>query len=145
MFSNKMIKYIGKKLEMTQVFEDNGTVVPVTLIETEDKINQDDFKENFSVKVTGISKGKGFQGVVKRHGFSGSPASHGHRHDLRSPGSIGSRFPQHTRKGRRMAGRMGQDKITFKTEIVKFEDNKLYIKGGIPGARNSKVEIIIKD
>ncbi|MEK9147700.1 MAG: 50S ribosomal protein L3 [Patescibacteria group bacterium] len=140
-----MKKIIGKKLNMTQVFKDDGTVVPVTLIETKDKINKDECKENVSVKVTGISKGKGFQGVVKRHGFSGSPASHGHRHDLRSAGSIGSRFPQHTRKGKRMAGHMGYDKVTFKTDIVKIEDNKIYLKGGIPGARNNKVEISFLD
>lgn len=138
-----MINIIGKKIEMTQIFEDNGTVVPVTLIKTEDKININELKKGVSVKVTGISKGKGFQGVVKRHNFSGAPASHGHRHDLRAPGSIGSRFPQHTRKGMKMAGRMGNDKISFKTIISKIEDNKLYLKGGIPGSRNSKVEIII--
>ena len=60
-----------------------------------DKIDAGVFKEGDKIKVVGISKGKGFQGVMKRHGFHGSPATHGHKHDHRAPGSIGSAFPEH--------------------------------------------------
>src|SRR3989344_3529174 len=68
------------------------------------------------LKVTGISKGKGFQGVVKRHHFAGSPASHGHKDQLRMPGSIGATEPQHVFKGTRMGGRMGGDQVSLKAE-----------------------------
>lgn len=96
------------------------------------------------VQVSGISKGKGFAGVVKRHGFKGGPASHGHRHVLRRPGSIGSRFPQHVRKGMRMAGRMGSDHITVKhLQIVAVDEarNLVAIKGAVPGTKGSVVAI----
>lgn len=96
------------------------------------------------VEVSGVSKGKGFQGVVKRHKFAGGPASHGHRHVLRAGGSIGSRFPQHVRKGKRMAGRMGADRVTVKNLSIVAVDagkNLLAIKGAVPGVRGSVVEI----
>jgi large subunit ribosomal protein L3 len=96
------------------------------------------------VDVAGISKGKGFQGVVKRHKFSGGPASHGHRHVLRRPGSIGSRFPQHTRKGKRMAGRMGGERVTTKNLSIVAVDpaqNLLAIKGAVPGRRGAVLEV----
>jgi large subunit ribosomal protein L3 len=96
------------------------------------------------VEVSGVSKGKGFAGVVKRHGFKGGPASHGHRHVLRRPGSIGSRFPQHVFKGLRMAGRMGHDRVTVKNlSVVSIDTEKdiLVIKGAVPGAPGSIVEI----
>ena len=95
-------------------------------------------------KVTGVSKGKGFQGVVKRHGFHGSPASHGHKDQLRMPGSIGTTDPARVFKGKRMAGRMGTDQVTISNlEIVKvdIDNNLLYIKGAVPGARNGLVLI----
>ncbi len=98
-----------------------------------------------TVKVCGISKGKGFQGVVKRHHFSGGPASHGHTDVLRSPGSIGCRYPQHVRKGKRMAGRMGADRVTIKNLQVVWIDaanNLLAVSGAIPGTKGSVVEII---
>jgi large subunit ribosomal protein L3 len=96
------------------------------------------------VEIVGISKGKGFQGVVKRHHFKGGPASHGHRHVLRRPGSIGSRFPQHVRKGKRMAGRMGGERVTVKNVTVAAVDTEqhlLAIKGAIPGRPGSLVEV----
>lgn len=102
------------------------------------------FQAGDVVHVTGTSKGKGFAGVVKRHGFKGGPASHGHRHVLRRPGSIGSRFPQHTRKGKRMAGRMGTDRVTIKNlsiVSVDSEQHVLIIRGAVPGTRGSIVEI----
>ena len=97
-----------------------------------------------TVQVTGISKGKGFAGVVKRHGFHGSPASHGHKDQLRMPGSIGPGGVQHVIKGRRMAGRMGNEQVTVKNlEIVEVrEGGILAVKGAVPGARNTVLEII---
>ena len=97
------------------------------------------FQPGDIVKVTGVSKGKGFQGVVKRHGFHGSPASHGHKDQLRMPGSIGSTGQAHIYKGTRMGGRMGSDQVSLTNlEIMKVEaeNNLIYIKGAVPGARN---------
>lgn len=108
-----------------------------------DKIDVSVFQEGDKVTFTGTSKGKGFQGVVARHGFHGMPKTHGTKKKHRSPGSIGSRFPQHVRKGVRMAGRMGQDRVTKKTEVVKIdkENNLIALKGPVPGARGTLVEI----
>lgn len=103
------------------------------------------FKPGEKVKVTGCSKGKGFQGVVKRHGFAGGPASHGHKDNLRMPGSIGAGGVQRVFKGMRMGGHMGDAQITIANlEIieVKPEANELWIKGAIPGARNGLVRIV---
>lgn len=97
------------------------------------------FKVGDKVMVTGDSKGKGFQGVVRRHGFHGSPASHGHKDQLRMPGSIGAGGPQRVFKGTRMAGRMGGNQVTVKNlEVVEIYPvtNELYIKGAVPGANN---------
>lgn len=102
------------------------------------------FKTGDQVEVTGISKGKGFQGVVKRHGFAGGPASHGHKDNLRMPGSIGAGGVQRVMKGHRMAGRMGGEQVTIKNlEIVEVDaaNNLLKIKGALPGGRNSLVMI----
>ncbi len=107
-----------------------------------DVLTVEQFKIGNEVKVVGISKGKGFQGVMKRWGFHGGPASHGAHLWHRRPGSIGSRFPQHTRKGKKMPGRMGGDRITVKgLEIVKIDskNNSLAVKGAVPGTRGSLV------
>jgi large subunit ribosomal protein L3 len=96
------------------------------------------------VKISGISKAKGFQGVVKRHGFKGAPKTHGHKHDLRAPGSIGSGFPEHVTKGKRMAGRMGGKRATSKNIKIVFidkEKNILALKGAVPGILGGIVEI----
>lgn len=96
------------------------------------------------VSVSGITKAKGFQGVVKRHGFAGGRASHGGKHDLRKPGSIGPTFPEHVIKGRRMAGRMGADRFTVKNLTVAFIDEEkgiLGVRGAVPGAVGRIVEI----
>lgn len=103
-------------------------------------INADTFKPGDKVKVTGTSKGKGFQGVVRRHGFRGGPASHGHKDNLRMPGSIGATFPQHVMKGLRMAGHMGDDRISVKNlEIIEVDAEKhlMAIKGAVPGSRGA--------
>lgn len=195
---------LGKKLGITQLFNEKGEVVPVTLIEAgpcfvsairskkkhgygaiqlafvekkkrkfkENKGSFQDqfrylkefrlkeeglrkykigkkvkvsiFKEGDRVKVSAISKGKGFQGVVKRWKFAGSPASHGHRHDLRAPGSIGSSFPEKVIKGLKMAGRMGGERVTVKNlEVVKVDTKKniIAVKGAIPGVKGRLVEV----
>lgn len=187
---------LGKKLGMSQVYDDKGNVIPVTVVEAEpntvvhiktkdkdkyesiqvgfgtrkeknikkpqkghfkdlgnfsllkefrvetsdmkvgDKIDVSVFNPGDPIRVTGMTKGKGFQGVVKRHGFKGMPRSHGHRSVQRHAGSIGQRFPQHTLKGMKMAGRMGHDKLTvrgLKVVVVDKENNLLAIKGAVPG------------
>ncbi|MBI4457740.1 50S ribosomal protein L3 [Candidatus Uhrbacteria bacterium] len=194
---------LAKKLEMSQRFKDDGTVVPVTVLqagpctvtqvknadkdgyvavqlgfdETKKKLGKplsghlkaaaknfktlrefhvekpDAFKvgdtidaSTFAagefVKVIGTSKGKGFQGVVKRHHFRGGPASHGHKDNLRMPGSIGSGGMQRVFKGLRMGGRMGGERVTVSNlEIVAVDAAKglLTVKGAVPGARGGLV------
>lgn len=110
-----------------------------------DEIKADIFKAGSKVQVSGISKGKGFQGGMKRHGFQGGQQTHGQSDRLRAPGSLGqSSWPSRVFKGLKMAGRMGGDRITLKsTVIVKVdsENNLLFIKGAVPGAKNSLLEI----
>jgi len=108
-----------------------------------DKITVDVFKPGDIVQVRGISKGKGFAGVIKRHGFSRGPETHGSDHH-RAPGSIGSMYPQRVFKGKKMPGRMGGDYVTVKgLEVVevKAEKNLLAVKGAVPGPRGSLLEI----
>lgn len=97
------------------------------------------------VEVSAVSKGKGFQGVVKRHGFHGaSSKSHGTKHTERAPGSIGAGGVQRVIKGMRMAGRMGGDRITVKNLTVlqvNPDENVLLIKGAIPGRKGTLVEV----
>ena len=114
-------------------------------LEKGDKLDVSVFNTGDIVKVSGITKGKGFQGVVKRHGFHGMPASHGHHHVLRHGGSIGQRFPQHTLKGMRMAGRMGGERQTTRgLEIVSIdkENNLMMLRGAVPGRRGTLLEIV---
>ena len=95
------------------------------------------------VRLTATSKGKGFAGVIKRHHFHRGPQTHGSDHH-RAPGSIGSMFPQHVLKGKRMPGKMGNDQTTIrKVEIVDInaESNILFVKGPVPGSRGALVEI----
>ena len=103
------------------------------------------FKEGDLVRVTGRSKGRGFAGVVKRHGFRDGPKTHGQSNRLRAPGSIGgSSAPSRVWKGQRMAGRMGNERKTvknLKVLQVDTERNLLVIKGAVPGPRNGVVWI----
>jgi len=110
-----------------------------------DEIKVNIFKKDDKIQITAISKGKGFQGVVKKYGFSGSPASHGHKDQLRMPGSIGATDPARVFKGKKMAGQMGAKKITLKNlTVVKVDEknNILYIKGAVPGAKGNLVKIL---
>ncbi len=110
-----------------------------------DVVDVSSFEKGDKVRVTGISKGKGFQGVVKRHGFHGGPRSHGQKHSEREPGSIGGGLRTRVPKGMRMAGRTGSDVITVKNLTVldvDKENNQLLIKGAIPGRKGTLIKII---
>ncbi|MDO8486303.1 MAG: 50S ribosomal protein L3 [Candidatus Staskawiczbacteria bacterium] len=118
--------------------------IDISKYNTGDEINVSIFNEGDKIKVSGISKGKGFQGGVKRHGFSGRNATHGVKHEQRTIGSTGSRFPQRVIKGRRMPGRMGYERISVKNlKIAKVdkENNLLAVKGAIPGHKGTLLEI----
>ena len=97
------------------------------------------------VRVTGVSKGKGFQGVVKRHGFHGGPRTHGQKHSEREPGSIGGGLRARVPKGMRMAGRTGSDTITvanLRVLDVDMERNLLVLSGALPGRRGTLLKIM---
>ena len=140
---------LGKKIGMTQVFTENGRRYPVTVIEpelTEDTKSKplDLLKVGDFLDVTGISKGKGFQGGMKRWNWSGGPKGHGST-SHRRVGSIGtSATPSRVLKGRHMPGHMGNCKVTVQNLLViklDKENNLLLIKGAVPGGRNSKLVI----
>ena len=109
-----------------------------------DTVTVEAFEAGQTVKVSGVSKGKGFQGTVKRHGFSRGPISHG-SHNIRAPGSIGaSATPSRVFKGIRGPGQMGNKRVTQKgLEIVRVvpEENLLLVRGSVPGPRGSTVEV----
>lgn len=108
-----------------------------------DALDVSSFEAGEKVSITGISKGKGFAGTIKRHNFARGPMSHGSR-NKRRPGSIGSMYPQKIFKGKKMAGRMGNDTVTVKNlalEVVDAENNILAVKGTVPGKRGSIVYI----
>ncbi len=107
-----------------------------------DLVTVDLFEANIFVDITGVSKGKGFQGVVKRHGFAGvGGQTHGQHNRLRAPGSVGaSSFPSRVFKGMRMAGRMGSDNVKVENlKVIKVipEHNLIIIKGSVPGCKGS--------
>jgi large subunit ribosomal protein L3 len=200
-----MAAIVGKKLGMTQVFQEDGTLVPVTVIEAgpcpvtavraperdgytaiqlgfgetkEDRLTKaelghlkkadaepvrtlvefrdederqvgevvtvEDFEPGQKVKVSAVSVGKGFQGTIRRHGFSRGPVSHG-SHNVRGPGSIGaSADPARVFKGVKMPGQMGAHRVTERgLEVIQVdaEQNLLLVKGGVPGSRNGTVEV----
>ena len=152
-----MKSLIAKKVGMSQIFDESGEVYPVTLVVADtqgETLNitdsqgpfLGDFQEGEMVNVSGKSKGKGFQGVIKRHKFQGGPRSHGQKHSEREAGSIGGggRAGGRVVKGMRMAGRMGNERVTIKNlKIIKIlpETRELFIRGAIPGRRGSVVEI----
>lgn len=146
----------GKKKSLTKSVKghvkDLGNPAIITEFKVKDakgfergqKIDASVFQIGEFVNVEGTSKGRGFAGVVKRHHFAGQPATHGHDHP-RAVGSIGQRWPQHVRKGLRMAGHMGNAATTVKNLQVAFVDPKrniIALKGAIPGHRNGWVKIV---
>jgi large subunit ribosomal protein L3 len=194
----------GRKKHMTQAFQDDGTLVSVTVLEVEpnlvtavrtadgdgydavqigfgavkssrvnkphagafakleapprrhlkelrgvsgevgETIGVDAFEVGDRVHVSATSKGRGFQGTIKRHGFSRGPESHG-SHNVRQPGSVGaSADPSRIFKGQKMPGQMGNKAVTVRNlEVVAVdaEDNELWVRGGVPGGRGTVVEI----
>jgi len=114
-------------------------------IKVGDEIKADIFAAGSNVLVSGITKGKGFQGTVKRHGFAGGPKTHGQSDRLRAPGSLGqSSWPSRVFKGMKMSGRMGGDRKTLKNvQVVRvdLESNLIFLKGAVPGAKNTLLEI----
>ena len=133
----------GKKLNMTQIFKDDEAL-GATLIQLDPGAEIQAFKAGDLVKVSGLSKGRGFAGVVKRHGFSGGPKTHGQKNRHRAPGSIGSTAPQRVLPGRRMAGRMGGGRVSVKNiKIVGVDAEKkiLFLRGAVPGNAGGKLEI----
>ena len=109
-----------------------------------DKVSVAMFKEGDTVSISGLTKGRGFAGVVKRHGFAGGPKTHGQKNRHRAPGSIGSPAPQRVVPGRRMAGHMGQERVTIqnlKVVSIDEKENLLMVRGAVPGARGTVLEV----
>jgi large subunit ribosomal protein L3 len=122
-------------------FRDDKNPAP---LQVGDVVTVDAFEPGQKVKVSGRSKGKGFQGGIKRHGFGRGPVTHG-SHNVRAPGSIGaSATPSRVMKGKRMPGQMGNKRVTQRgLEIVRVdpEQNLLLVRGAVPGPRNGIVEV----
>jgi large subunit ribosomal protein L3 len=152
-FGEKKAKNISKALKGHMKDANFRYLKEFKIIPTEEtvvglKIEADTFEEGEKVEISSFSKGKGFQGVVKRHGFAGGRRTHGQKHSEREPGSIGAGGIQRVQKGMRMAGRMGNDKVTLKgVKIVAIdkENNQILLKGGVPGRKGTLVEIKGKD
>ncbi len=138
-----MLKLSGTKLKMTQIWQ-GDIAVPITVVKVDEKADLGDLKTGDLVAVSGVSKGRGFAGVVKRHGFHGGPMTHGQKNRQRAPGSNGPTAPQRTIPGRRMAGHMGVEKVTVRNltvAVVETEQRTVALKGAVPGAVGGKVEI----
>lgn len=138
----------GRALKYFREFRPSiGSGVNKTFPEVGAALDVGAFAAGDKVEVSAVSKGKGFQGVIKRHGFHGGPRSHGQKHSERSPGSIGGsggRAGGRVAKGMRMAGRMGGDRVTVRNLSVlqvHLETNEIVIAGAIPGRRGTVVEI----
>jgi large subunit ribosomal protein L3 len=107
-------------------------------------VTVENFKEGDKVRVSGVMKGRGFQGVVKRYNFAGGPKTHGQKNRHRAPGSIGSTAFQRVVPGRRMAGHMGGTRVTVKNLTVAQVDKEnhlIFLKGAVPGVRGGLLEI----
>jgi len=136
----------GKEFEIIREFivNEDKSSSPSSPIKVGSIIDVSIFKEGDKVKISGVSKGKGFQGAVKRWGFSGRNATHGVKHEHRTLGSVGTSFPERVIKGRKMPGRTGGDRTTVKNlKIIKVdkENNLLAIRGALPGAKGTLLEI----
>lgn len=138
-------KKVGKNFSVLREFRlDKATHEEKADVAIGDVIKADSFVAGDIVKIVATSKGKGFQGPVKRHHFAGGRASHGNKDQLRMPGSIGNVGAGHVFKGTRMAGRMGGDRVTVtNVEVIEVdsENGFIYLKGSVSGARNSVVLI----
>ncbi|MGC9610959.1 MAG: 50S ribosomal protein L3 [Minisyncoccia bacterium] len=137
------MKLIGEKMRMIQIWKAEKSV-PVTPVRMKEGTDFETLKEGDLVKVSGTSRGLGFQGVVKRYGFHGGPKSHGQKDRLRAPGSNGPTAPQRTIKGRRMAGHTGNVRITTRNlEVmeIKKDERLILVKGAVPGFAGGKIEI----
>jgi len=136
------LKGAGKVLRTLKEFR----LEEVNGVKVGDVINVDVFKKGDIVAVTGKSKGKGFQGTVKRHNFHGGKGSHGQKSQLRGPGSIGAgSSPSRVWKGMKMAGQMGNETVTVRNiEVVEIRTDKniLLVKGSVPGSRNGIVQLV---
>ncbi len=140
------MKLKGKKIKMTQVWKENK-LIPVSVIQLDTLADATQLKVGDLVKVSGITKGRGTAGVVKRHGFHGGPQTHGQKNRLRHPGSIGNTSPQRIIPGRKMAGHMGTTRqTTLNLLIVDLDSEKkiLMIKGAVPGYNKRSVLEIVK-
>jgi len=141
-----MEKVFGIKEKMETFFDQEGRAIASTLISGGEVKLTEIFKEGELITVRGVSKGKGFAGVVKRHHFAGGPRTHGQSDRERAPGSIGSTTtPGRVLKGKRMAGHKGSERVTVKNlKILKIdpEKNILYLQGSVPGVRKGKLELI---
>lgn len=143
-FGKKSSKKIKKPQRKLGQFRWLREFKPVSDFKLGDKVDISIFAKGEVVKISGVSKGKGFQGVVKRHGFHGGPRTHGQKHSEREPGSIGATGPQRVFKGTRMPGRMGGERVTVKNlKIVDaiLEKNLLLVSGAVPGRRGTLLEI----
>lgn len=138
------LKASGLKNAVLREFRSEPTAEGEAALKAGDKLDVSQFEAGEAVTITAVSKGKGFAGTIKRHNFHRGPKSHGGM-SYRRPGSIGSMYPQHVMKGKRMAGRMGQDTVTLKKVQVfdvNAEDGILALKGPLPGP--NKGIVIIK-
>lgn len=136
----------GTKKHMTQLFKDDGTVTPVTIVQVSEGVEDLISVVGDPIAITGTSKGKGFAGAVKRYSFAGGPKTHGQSDRHRAVGSIGAGTdPGKVLKGKRMPGRMGNETVTVKglrVEQVDQDQKLVYIKGAVPGGPKSTVTLI---
>ncbi len=136
------LKGAGKVLRTLKEFR----LDEVNDLKVGDEINVNIFAKGDIVAVTGKSKGKGFQGTMKRHNFSGGPATHGQKDRLRAPGSIGAgSSPSRVWKGMKMSGQMGNENVTVRNiEVVEIRPDKniLLVKGSVPGSRNGILQLV---
>ncbi|MFH1896493.1 MAG: 50S ribosomal protein L3 [bacterium] len=135
-----------KKQKMSQVFNENGYVVPVTLLKPKDSLSEEELQKlvGQGVEIRGVSKGKGFTGVMKRWGFSGHPATHGHFAVQRKPGSIGAQGEGRVMPGKKMPGRAGGKKVFIKgLKVVGVENSVIVVSGPVPGHIGGVVELFV--
>jgi large subunit ribosomal protein L3 len=131
-------KYVGVDKEFSLISE-----FDFDLPEDLKTVSINDFNEKDILDITGLTTGRGFAGVIKRHGFHGQPQTHGHDH-VRAPGSIGARWPQRTLPGKKMAGRMGTAQRTLKNVKIVAIDPELkliFVNGSVQGSNSSYLKI----